>query len=147
MNTLPDLDSLEAIARAATPGAWSAPVDHRMVFSAAGNVVLSAASTGICGRDPGDYYACHCPTSETWLTLSESDRQFIATFDPPTVLALITELSALRTAKAGDGWKPEACAHLNVRVNTALSGSIVQNCIDCGRNVQILPSVSPEEGE
>lgn len=75
-----DLERLEKVARAATDGPWSV-VD--------GDEVASAEGPLLAGLPTGDAIVCWMP-----------DATHIATFDPPTVLALIAEVRELR-AKVG----------------------------------------------
>lgn len=77
-----NLDDLEAIARAATPGPWLIGNSqmfgpHAITRDAAG--LTQVQDAWICDADAGHPNAAH-----------------IATFDPPTVLALITELKSTK---------------------------------------------------
>lgn len=78
-----NLDTLRKIAEAATPGPWTE-------FHENGT--------------PGEYEAFNCPPATGAMLVNYApmeqrakDSRYIATFDPPTVLALITELETYRS--------------------------------------------------
>lgn len=71
-----DLDALEKIAREATQGPWEAEADRFGDWR-----IASVENIGIGGPD---------------IRLWEDDATFIATFDPPTCLAMLAELRRLR---------------------------------------------------
>src|SRR5690606_964540 len=74
-----DLDALEATARAATPGPWEA--DDNMPFSPELQGIFAPEQRRyVLKVDFGDQPE------------SPADAEHIATFDPPTVLALIARL-------------------------------------------------------
>lgn len=93
-----DLTRLRAVAEAATPGEWTLEYDNADDWEA--------------GIDDGDYpYALHGPRNcsfDHWTDkrlvkddlnrvteiseMVDGDAKFIATFDPPTVLALLSRL-------------------------------------------------------
>lgn len=80
-----DLDALEAVARDATPGPWIADPPSAWDTDDVGGYQLQAA---VRVKDSG---------SITWddhggEVFKPADAEFIATFDPPTVRALITRL-------------------------------------------------------
>lgn len=80
-----NLDDLEAVARDATPGPWIADPPSAWDTDDVGGYQLQAA---VRVKDSG---------SITWddhggEVFKPADAEFIATFDPPTVLALIAKL-------------------------------------------------------
>ena len=74
------LDALEAVAKAATPGPWSGD-----------RADAPAASWEVWGHDGSDYenFIADCRTGG-------ANAAHIATFDPPQVLALIAEIRRLQ---------------------------------------------------
>lgn len=86
-----DLDALEALAKAATPGPWAhyetMQADNHVTAVTAGGGILTG--THVCG-----------PTYE------KKNAEFIAAADPSTVLALIAELrqERERADKNEAGW-------------------------------------------
>lgn len=76
-----DLDRLETLAKAATPGPWVMDDDQQTSYP----VVRTNEGIAIAG----------CPTNR--LTRGRINTEFIAAADPQTVLALIAELRAART--------------------------------------------------
>ena len=91
--TNPDLTKLRKIAEAATPGPWEAGI------TTFGDP--SDGPTHSCVRETGSERFDRVATSE-WCEEADLDMAHIATFDPPTVLALIDELEQLHR------WKREA---------------------------------------
>ncbi len=84
-----DLDSLEALSKAATPGEWRAgAVDTDCVFGDVNNPELMAPHFGRVLLKTNH----HFPTFE-------ADARFIAAANPSAVLALITELRELRAMR------------------------------------------------
>lgn len=77
-----DLTDLRKIAEAATPGPWE--VDNL-------DQVVRTPNYDIVHDDS-------CADSEEWS--ANTDAPFIATFDPPTVLSLITRLEQAEAAVA-----------------------------------------------
>lgn len=87
-----NLDALEATARAATPGPWIADPPSAWDTDDVGGYQLQAA---VRVKDSG---------SITWddhggEVFKPADAEHIATFDPPTTLALIAEVRRLREAE------------------------------------------------
>lgn len=68
-----DLDHLEAVARAATPGPWRRE-EYEVLYNGEGTLL----------EFNGDEYYCEFSTEE--------DAEYIATFDPVMVLAMIEAL-------------------------------------------------------
>ena len=82
-----DLDKLEAVAEAAIEGEWS--TDER-ALPRVGATRYSAITRVVVARD-GE----HEMQVSSWSG-TEANATHIATFDPPTVLALIAEVRLLR---------------------------------------------------
>lgn len=103
-----DLEQLEKVARVATDGPWSV-VD--------GDEVTSAEGPLLAGLPTGDAIVCWMP-----------DATHIATFDPPTVLALIARL---REAEA----KVERVEAIHLRMRVVLypgaGERVIEVCTEC----------------
>lgn len=84
-----DLDHLERLAKAATPGLWL-PGDGERVPSD----VVSAPDATRDGFDDEDY--AHYGGALVAESMRPADREYIAAADPATVLALVAELRAAR---------------------------------------------------
>lgn len=69
-----ELNELRKVAESATPGPWEIDNLDRVVRT----------------RDRGIVHDDSCADSEEWL--ANTDAPFIATFDPPSVLALLSRL-------------------------------------------------------
>jgi hypothetical protein len=82
-----DIDQLEAVAKAATPAKWTLdkPVRDKDGWSTGVAVAGTPGRQGIYASPDGGSFPA-------------GDARHIATFDPPTVLALIAELRAARAA-------------------------------------------------
>ena len=106
-----DLDALEAVARAATPGPWN----YRQT-------VLGMVSTTVSAGD-GSHVAypsvCHAlPENAT----------HIATFDPPTVLALIARVREEQQKRAeAEAVIEQLCAETDVDTTEATQAWLVEN--------------------
>lgn len=74
-----DLDGLEKVAREATPGEWGAVSRYVGVASGGGFIAE-------CRNFPGD----------SKVAMAEANARHIATFDPPTVLALLSQARLLK---------------------------------------------------
>ena len=84
MNSAPDVERLEKVARAAlvgSPQGWTA---HRGDYD-----------YDYCVDAEGSYLG-GCPDCYTRASFDEEDTNHIATFDPPTALALVAEVRELR---------------------------------------------------
>lgn len=81
---LDDLDALEAVARAATPGPWT--INWETYEYHAGMPDKWASSI-------------NGPEASEFADLDSADAEHIAAFDPPTVLALIAEVRRLRESE------------------------------------------------
>ena len=96
-----DLTKLREIAEAATPGEWESVVS---TYSSEFGDYKGAWIPGVA-EEISDYYIGTVPP------LHVNDATHIATFDPPTVLALIDEVERLRetlaTVKAITDGTPE----------------------------------------
>ena len=75
-----DLDALEAVAKAATPGPWEAYADRCVRTEPYGPII----------------YDDSCQENEN----ADANMAYVATFDPPTTLALIAEVRSLRARVA-----------------------------------------------
>lgn len=95
------LDELERIARAATPGPWKVTSCLDYWVEPAGTL-LPDDQTGIalCGD-------IHWPNSDSMQDQWRANAAHIATFDPPTVLALIAAIRALAPEPAPEPACPE----------------------------------------
>ncbi|MBN7792416.1 ead/Ea22-like family protein [Microbacterium esteraromaticum] len=84
-----DLDALEAVARAATPGPWEwePPSDEQWP---SGDEPLVTSNPGEDGYP--DVVLSGWGYDASGTEASDEDRGHIATFDPPTVLALIARV-------------------------------------------------------
>ncbi len=93
--SLVDLAELERIAKAATPGPWTAitlPL-RSMIVPVGVPAAVTIADVHQYGSDLGPDHAQRA-----------RNALHIATFDPPTVLALIARIQALE-AGSGEGWR------------------------------------------
>ena len=84
MNSAPDVERLEKVARAAlvgSPQGWTAhPADGDYDYFV----------------DAGGAYLGACPDCGVRSSFDKEDATHIATFDPPTALALVAEVRELR---------------------------------------------------
>ena len=90
-----DLDQLEALAKAATPGPWTACDYGSYDGKAEGWYVDTTADKADIAPDAGGIQPNHWDTGR-----GRRDMQFIAAANPEAVLALIAEVRALRKDKA-----------------------------------------------
>lgn len=94
-----NLDALEATARAATPGPWRWDEN----YGDPGDTGL--ALTNDARKEIVGAYNYHCCAFRDEPNVGEGDAEHIATFDPPTVLALIARLrEAEARAENGPCW-------------------------------------------
>jgi|GEM_PF-1300580 hypothetical protein len=126
-----DLDALEAVAKAAQQGPWSADLDRH------------CETRGIWDDRPGEemiigsYVAADGYDSVAWQYGSDENLTHIATFDPPTVLALIAELRAARAAI-----REARALHRPLEALNTRYGHRQQVCSGCGTddgNWQVWP--------
>ena len=96
-----DLDDLEAVARAATPGPWT----YKPTILGLPNTTVMAGDDQLGYIGVGHFLA--------------PNATHIAAFDPPTVLALVAELRVLRESNSAEG---RAIARSTVHAADALGG-------------------------
>lgn len=88
MNSAPDVERLEKVARAAlvgSPQGWTAhPADDEYDYFV----------------DAGGAYLGACPDCGVRSSFDKEDATHIATFDPPTALALVAEVRELHRENA-----------------------------------------------
>lgn len=113
-----DLDALEAVARAATPGEWEPYQVHH-----------TRSEAGYCAVEVGDTEVRIARFEGGWF-----DAEHIATFDPPTVLALIAKLreaEAVSTKLAAAAGRARAL-HKPTEALNVRYGRKQQVCTGCG---------------
>jgi hypothetical protein len=84
-----DLDALEGLAKAATPGPWK---------SERGIEGWCVETEAAKDKDGGQHVACYCFAEAGYVP--DADAAFIAAMNPQTVLALIAEVRELRSTLA-----------------------------------------------
>lgn len=84
-----NLDALEATARAATPGPWTINWETDEYHA---------------GMPDKWALSINGPEASEFADLDSADAEHIATFDPPTVLALITRLREAERERDGARW-------------------------------------------
>lgn len=119
-----NLKALRKIAEQATPGPWemydaNEDSDHAPLWCVANDEFHNPS-----GDEDAEWIAVEVHTGD------KPDAEFIATFDPPTVLALIEEIDRLQSenvtlaglAKARREWNKKKHAELTARLEQAENG-------------------------
>ena len=94
---LVDLDELEALAKAATPGPWCQHPNGTSVWQGPDWEAVNYAKA----RVQNSRHVCNATAVDQDAV---DDTAFIAAANPSAVLALIAETRALRAKAQGDGW-------------------------------------------
>jgi len=105
-----DLDELERLAKAATPGPWCVKYGEWIIPAAHADRGIGGADDPVIDREKYAQYFCHIPKEHRHRSVYEQDalRGYIAACSPDTVLRLVRAaraLVAVLTTETGAEWE------------------------------------------